>query len=161
MNQFIAGTSDACICKWYVKTDSSGEAAFSKKVRACCSMCCMMRTYFRGGLVSIADEVGALEISDFFLNYANKITKNRRIFSTFSHFRDESCWRKNIECLLFRWQQRKVIEKSICFTIKCSWKIYAIEIHFLLNNATIFYFAYCLIAATILSVFHFTSFTER
>ena len=30
-------------------------------LRTNCSMCCMMQTYFRGGLVSITNEVGALE----------------------------------------------------------------------------------------------------
>ena len=37
------------------------ERIFQKKVRACCNMGCILRTYFRGGLVSIANEVGVLE----------------------------------------------------------------------------------------------------
>ena len=34
--------------------------------------------------------ISRCKISDFFLNYANKITKNRRIFLIFSGFWEES-----------------------------------------------------------------------
>ena len=43
-------------------TDSEGEACFSKKCERRESMGCITRTYFRGGFVSKANELGALEV---------------------------------------------------------------------------------------------------